>query len=187
MNASLKRCLGLAPHFVDVSAWYQACPKPRRRIHFWPVRSRGRAMITNYFGSDVCSLCHRKCQASGRALVVVCSDCRKDEINSTQLALSHLSKVQMAAKNLAKECSACNGCFEDEDTFASLVEPDDSESRKLRTMDLINGGPGGECLRLPLANCVCIDCPNTYKRHHIKEQLIEATATCEVLDLFSTF
>lgn len=183
VNASLQRCLGLAPHFADVNAWYQACPKSRRRIHFWPVRSRNRAMITTYFGSDVCSLCHQKCQASGRALVVVCSDCRNDETKSAQLALSHLNEVQVVAKKLARECSSCNGCFEDEDTFASLVKPDGTDSRRQKTMDMISGGHGGECLRLPLANCVCIDCPNTFKRHHLREQLIEATATCEVLNL----
>jgi len=141
-------------------------------------------MITTYFGSDVCSLCQSKCQASGSAMVVVCTSCRKDETKSAQLAISRLNQVQLAAKKLANECSACNGCFEDDDTFASLLEPDDSESHKQRTMDLINGGPGGECLRLPLANCVCIDCPNTFKRHHAREQLIEATATCEVLNLW---
>lgn len=97
--------------------------------------------------------------------------------------MSRLSQVEIAAKQLATECSRCNGCFEDADTFASLVTPDNLENHKQKTMDLITGGPGGECLRLPLANCVCIDCPNTFKRHHLREQLIEATATCEVLEI----
>lgn len=50
-------------------------------------------------------------------------------------------------------------------------------------MDMITGCPGGEFLRLPLANCVCIDCPNTFRRHNLRESLIEAQATCDVLDL----
>ena len=168
---------------MDVNAWYQACPKPRRRIHFWPVRSRSRAMITTYFGSDVCSLCQRKCQASGRALVVVCADCRNDKVQSSRIALSRLSNVEIMAKNLAIQCSRCNGCFEDSDSFASLRNPDNSEVPKQNKVELISNGPGGECLRLPLANCVCIDCPITFQRHHLREQLIEATATCNVLEL----
>jgi hypothetical protein len=173
----------LAPHFVDVNAWYESCPKPRRRIHFWPVRSRNRAMISTYFGSDVCSLCQRKCQASGRALVVVCPTCRQDEMGSSQIALSHLNQVQTSAKLLAKECSRCNGCFEDADTFASVLEPEDAASHKQKTMDLMSGVQSGDWLRIPLANCVCIDCPNTFRRHGLREQLIQAMATCEVLDL----
>lgn len=140
-------------------------------------------MITTYFGSDVCSLCRRKCQANGRALVVICSECRSDKAQSSQIALSRLSQVQVTAKQLAKECSRCNGCFEDADSFASLVTPDNSESQKQKRMGLISGNQGGECLRLPLANCVCIDCPTTFKRHHLREQLIETTATCEVLEI----
>lgn len=183
INASLQRCLGLAPHFVDVNAWYDSCPKPRRRIHFWPVRSRNRAMISTYFGSDVCSLCQRKCQASGRALVVVCPACRQDTMGSSQIALSNLNRVQTSAKLLAKECSRCNGCFEDSDTFASVLQPEDSESHKQKTMDLMRGVQNGDCLRIPLANCVCIDCPNTFLRHGLREEMIQAMATCEVLDL----
>ena len=140
-------------------------------------------MISTYFGSDVCSLCQRKCQASGRALVVVCPTCRHDKMGSSQIALSHLNQVQNSAQLLAKECSRCNACFEDADTFASVLEPEDSASHKQKTMDLMSGMQSGDCLRIPLANCVCIDCPNTFRRHGLREQLVQAVATCEVLDL----
>jgi hypothetical protein len=140
-------------------------------------------MISTYFGSDVCSLCQRKCQASGRALVVVCPSCRKDEIGSSQIALSRLNQVETSSKLFAKECSKCNGCFEDADSFASVLQPEDSESHKQKTMDLMSGMQSGDSLRIPLANCVCIDCPNTFRRHGLREQMIQATATCEVLDL----
>jgi hypothetical protein len=158
-----------------------ACPKPRRRIHFWPVRSRNRAMITTYFGSDVCSLCQRKCQASGRARVVVCGDCRKDRVRASQLALLMLNQVQRSANTAAKECSRCNHCFESADTFATVYNEDGTGAASSK-VDLAKGA-SDECLELPLANCVCIDCPNTFKRHRLREQLLEASATCEVLDL----
>lgn len=37
VNAALQRCFGLAPHNIDINRWYAECPKPRRRIHFWPI------------------------------------------------------------------------------------------------------------------------------------------------------
>lgn len=183
VNAALNRCLGLAPHWVDVNAWYQSCPKPRRRIHFWPVRSRSRAMITTYFGSDVCSLCQRKCQASGRDRVVVCGDCQKDKVRASQLAMTLLNKVETSANRVAKECSRCNGCFEDVDTFAALRCSEEMSGSISTTRNSLAGGPDGDALRIPLANCVCIDCPNTFERHRLREQLIETSATCEVLGL----
>lgn len=87
----------------------------------------------------------------------------------------HLNKVESTATQIAKECSQCNGCFEDAESFASLRQDSNRHVRHTH--------PGGDALQIPLANCVCIDCPNTYKRHRLREQLIEATATCEVLDL----
>jgi hypothetical protein len=155
----------LAPHFIDVNAWYQACPKPRRRIHFWPI-SRKRTMITNYFGSDSCSLCKQKCEAQGRARVVVCRDCQKNRVRATQIATSQLNKVQQAAHALAKECSSCNKCFENASTFAAVRGKDDSSG-----------------VVVPMANCVCIDCPNTFERHRLRDNELEATEVCRALAL----
>ncbi len=115
--------------------------------------------------------------------MVVCPDCRMDEMRCTQIALLQLNQVQNKATLVAKECSKCSGCFEDSESFASLSQPEDSCTHRQKTVDMISGGSGGECLRIPLANCVCIDCPNTFRRHNLREQLIEATATCVVLNL----
>ena len=179
MNASLQRCLGLAPHFIDINAWYQECPKPRQRIHFWPVRSKGRSMITSYFGSDVCSLCQRKCQASGRARVVVCDDCQRDRVSSTQQASLMLNRVQRLAAAAAQECARCNSCFESMETFARAVD----ESSNTESIVTRGQAREGETLLLPLANCVCIDCPNTFRRHRLREHEVEAVCTNEVLNL----
>lgn len=167
----------MPPHQIDVNAWYQACPKPRRRIHFWPVRSKSGAMITSYFGSDVCSLCHRRCSASGRDRVVICADCRKEEIRASQSALLMLNEAQELASKAAKECSKCNQCFEDSSTFAA-VRCNGSKKRVDFSKPL-----GSESLQIPLSNCVCIDCPNTYLRHRLREREIEAVSTCKVLGL----
>merc|ERR1711865_1369561 len=134
VNAALQRCLGLPPHFINVSEWFAVCPKPRRRTHFWPIKSK-RAMITAYFGNDVCSLCQRKCQADGRRQVVV-----------------------------------CNSCFEGGETFAAVAQQTLSDSGKI-----------SHSLLMPLANCVCIDCPTTYQRHRLREQGIEANGVYETL------
>jgi hypothetical protein len=179
VNASLQRCLGLAPHNVDVNAWFQECPKPRRRIHFWPVQSKKTTMITSYFGSDICSLCRRKCRAQGRARAVVCQDCQKDRTKAAQTTLVQLNLVQRTAQAVAKECAKCNRCFEDGGTFAVLEKPAEasgvvSKSRNEKTE---------YDLRLPVANCTCIDCPVTYERHRLREKEIEALAICEALNL----
>jgi hypothetical protein len=92
-----------------------------------------------------------------------------------------LSQVQRMANAVAKECSRCNHCFENADTFATVSDKDVHESACSKLGS--SRGVGVESLQLPLANCVCIDCPNTFKRHRLREQTIEATCTCEVLGL----
>ena len=162
LNAALQRCLGLPPHKVTVSEWFALCPKPRRRTHFWAIKSK-RAMITAYFGNDVCSLCQRKCKADGSSLAVVCEFCRKDGIGSIQLASTAINKTQNSANIIAKKCSKCNGCFESAETFA-VTQQTRTEGGKRHSQSLL----------MPLANCVCIDCPTTYHRHRLREQGIEA-------------
>ena len=134
-------------------------------------------MITSYFGSDVCSLCERRCQASGRARVVVCEVCRQDRVRASQKALAILNRVQILSSSIANECSRCNKCFESSDTFATI----DGEVTSGQFGTSRVGGI--ESIQLPLANCSCIDCPNTFKRHRLREQTIEAYSACDVLGL----
>lgn len=164
MNASLQRCLGLKPHHIDISAWYQECPKPRRRTHFWPVKYNNtqQNLITNFFVSGVCSFCGKKADATSSSKVSICHNCRRDPVRCSQLAFQMLNLNEQAANEIAKECQACNGCFESADTFVSVAE---------------------KRVVYPVANCVCIDCPNTFARHRLREQQIETTETIRVLDL----
>ena len=136
-------------------------------------------MITSYFGSDICSLCQKKCQASGRARVVVCDDCRQDGVSSAQQASLMLNKVQQLATSVAQECSRCNKCFESMETFARAVD----ESSNGDSAVTHGQAREGETLLLPRANCVCIDCPNTFRRHRLREHEVEAVSTNEVLNL----
>jgi DNA polymerase zeta len=196
VNAALNRCLKLAPHYVDVNDWYQSCPKPRRRVHIWPVKSNA-SMITSFFGFDICSLCQQKCYADGSKQVVVCDYCRRDPAKSILLASTRLSQVEQAAHRVAKECSKCNGCFESSDTYAVVqnIAKDNTSSNSgdhqqqhhyhqrvlVRTKDRRKVE---QTMLLPLANCNCIDCPNTFRRHRLREQGIEAS---EVFDLLTSY
>lgn len=180
LNAALQRCLGLPPYEVDVSSWYELCPKPRRRIHFWPVTRTGASiMISAYFGSDTCSLCRTKCVASGRSKTAVCTDCRSDEAKAAVAALSRLNQVQVHAKDIANQCMRCNLCYEDSSTFAACRTQKVPKKRNLVAMRSLDEGG----IVTPLANCTCIDCPNTFRRHRLREAEIEAKSVCEALEL----
>jgi hypothetical protein len=80
--------------------------------------------------------------------------------------------LEVDAQSLARQCSACNLCFEDASTFA--------EERPAAKRDRGDRGSGG--VVLPLANCTSLDCPVTYERHRVREELIQAVALCEALD-----
>jgi DNA polymerase zeta len=181
VNAALQRCFGLAPHKVDINAWYESCPKPRRRIHFWPTtRSGSSLMISSYFGSDICSLCGRKCMSQGRSRAAVCADCRKDDVKALVVAMQRLNTTQRKALSLANRCSSCNLCFEDAGTFAAL-----QTHQKPKSKTTLFGGSGtshSERIVTPLANCSCVDCPTTFDRHKQREAELEATALCQTLD-----
>jgi hypothetical protein len=140
-------------------------------------------MITAYFGNDICSLCHRKCQADGSNPVVVCKQCKKERIKSLQRAASLLNEVQDSAKMVAIECSKCNGCFESEDTFGVLEQSNPTISASCVSVGFLSKSSktAKQSLVLPLANCVCIDCPNLYRRHRLREQGIEAQGTWDAL------
>ena len=127
-------------------------------------------MITDWVGSGICSFCGQKCQSAGRSRVSICQDCRRDPIRTSQMAFEMLSLNEHSANAIAKDCQKCNGCFESAETFASLQKTGDDN-------------PNSKSLVFPLANCVCIDCPNTFLRHRLREQGIEAEATCQTLNL----
>ena len=179
VNAALQRCLGLEPYRIDVASWFEASPKPRHRIHFWPsTRSKvSTMMISTFFGSDMCSLCGRKCASSGHGRAAICHDCRRDPVKAMSCAMKRLNVTQQSSLSLAQQCSSCNLCFEDGNTFAvSRLARSSSNSNARSRSSLSN------ILITPLANCTCIDCPTTYKRHRQRESELEAMSICEALN-----
>ena len=181
VNAALQRCLGLDPYKVDVNTWYEASPKPRKRIHHWPVtRTGASAMITSHFGSDSCTLCGAKCKAQGSSRAVVCSGCSSDKVSAAFLAMGRLNEAAQQADRVASICRACSRCPESSLTFA-MERSSNFEKRGVALSAPIKGPAG---VITPLANCVCTDCPVTFERHHLREAQIEADALCRALDLF---
>jgi hypothetical protein len=124
VNPALQRCFGLAPFKIDVSFWYKACAKPRRRIHFWPQSraNQNTLMISHFFGSDACSLCGQKCTLTGRNKTSICNFCKSDPHRAVTVAMDKLASVQREALRLARICSQCNMDFEDAATFAPTTE-----------------------------------------------------------------
>ncbi|KAL7540342.1 hypothetical protein ACHAXR_011801 [Thalassiosira sp. AJA248-18] len=184
VNAALQRCFGLNPFKINIQAWYNSCPKPRRRIHHWPQsKSATSLMISSFFGSDACALCANKCKSTGSSRVVVCQRCKADGIAVAYTAIDRLKITQQQATQLAAVCSACNGCLESSGTFAR-EEIRQSTKRRENSLGTLNASSrrGGR-LSTPIANCVCIDCPITYERHKIRESEIEAMELCQALDL----
>jgi len=183
VNAALARCFSLPPFKINIHAWYMKCPKPRKRIHHWPQsRSASSLMISSYFGSDTCAFCSSKCKSVGRSKVVVCQKCKSDTITVACFAIASLKQTQQQAMRLADICSNCNGCLENSSTFA---QEEIRQSAKRRENSFGFSPPRRVTTRLctPLSNCVCIDCPITYKRHRIRELEIEAKELCQALDL----
>jgi hypothetical protein len=167
VNAALQRCFGLAPFNINISAWYESCSKPRMRIHYWPdSRSASCSMISKYFGSDTCSLCGKRTKSTGKSRAVVCITCQQDSAVAVCTALTRLNTTQQQANTLAAICSDCNGSLEDAGSFAR-------EEAKGKRKGLSN----------PMANCICIDCPITYKRHRMREYEIEAIELCKALNI----
>ena len=192
VNAALQRCFGLPPFRLDVNAWYEASPKPRKRIHHWPItRTGASAMITAHFGSDSCALCGDKCKAKGSARAVVCAKCSHDKIAAAFLGMERLNNAEQEADKVASICRECNGCPESSSTFA--IERMVTSSTASRQRSGAGSGDLGTIVRrsaskasgvvTPLANCVCIDCPVTYERHRLREAQIEAEALCKALEI----
>lgn len=203
VNASLQRCLGLSPYYIDVHSWYSQFPKPRKRIHYWPVSSTNRrrrgntTMISSYFGSDICSLCGIKCvivtsnkNRIGNTITtrtVVCSNCQKDKSKAAFIAISRLHKSQTKANILARICSVCNGCYENLETFAAGGTASANpigNSKYQNGLNTTTSHVHATTAHATLANCVCIDCPITFRRHRAKEEEIEALELCKALELF---
>lgn len=181
VNAALQRCLGLEPYGIDVNSWFESCPKPRKRVHHWPVtRSGNHAMISQYFGSDICSLCGKKCKAQGSSRAVVCSECRRDYAKAATEAMNRLNRSQKESKEIATMCRTCNGCFEDASTFAVLKTSTKDNSGRSSLLAHVSSTAG---IITPIANCTCIDCPKTFERHRLREAEIEAQAICTALEL----
>jgi hypothetical protein len=175
VNAALQRCFGLAPFNINVHTWYEACPKPRQKIHFWPLsRSGSSLMISSYFGSDICAMCETKCKSMGSSRVAVCPKCRKDEANAVYIAIQRLNETQEQANRIASICSSCNGCMETSESFATevLMPP---PKKKHNTFGFSSSQRRTGKLCNPMANCVCIDCPITYLRHELRATEIELT------------
>jgi DNA polymerase zeta len=171
VNAALQRCLGLAPYFINIAEWYESCPKPRKRVHFWPVTRCGSSvMISSYFGSDTCAFCNKKCCASGQFRIAVCASCRKNDETSVSIAMRMLNCVDKEAQTLALKCGRCNKCYEDSSTFGATMNV------KIGKLDAME-----ENLITPISNCSCIDCPTTYDRHRIREAQLEAKALLKSL------
>jgi hypothetical protein len=178
VNAALQRCLGLSPYKINVHAWYEACPKPQKRIHYWPLtRTGGSAMISAYFGSDTCAMCKKKCKVDGGSKAVICNRCKKDRGVAVYLAMNTLNSVQQHSDALASICQRCNGCLESSGTYAS--EKCSSVKRNCSSTCISRGG-----IESPISNCTCTDCPTNYKRHAMREAEIEALALCKALKIF---
>jgi len=166
LNAAVQRCIGLVPHKIDVSKWFDACPKPPQRIHHWPLSKSGSSvMISSFFGSDTCIICKMKCSIQGSLKVSICHQCLEDGMKTTAYIYDRLYSVQVRSAEAASTCRSCNLCLESSSTFARL------QSTANRTVET------------PLANCTCIDCPNTFIRHRLREAELEAETACRALDL----
>ncbi|KAL7565302.1 hypothetical protein ACA910_014590 [Epithemia clementina (nom. ined.)] len=176
VNPSLQRCLGLAPHFIDVTSWYNSMPKPRRRIHFWPTTITGSVgSLSRFFANSICLFCGGKGTVQGASKVAVCDGCKANELASVSLAFGRLNLAQEEAHSLAQQCGKCHLGYEDASTYATIRPP---RKKKPSSINSIYTHPG---VFTPLASCSCIDCPVTFKRHRLRESEYEATELCRAL------
>lgn len=188
LNAALNRCFSLDPFKIDINVWYQAAPKPQKRIHNWPITRAGNStMISSYFGSDICAICFQKSKTDGAAKAVICNACKGNSNITSYLALRSLNKVQKEGDHLASICQQCNGCVENSGTYATekiIARKSKSTISSKRKIQFSTAT--GSCSRgvvAPISICTCIDCPVTYKRHRARELEIEALDLCNALRL----
>lgn len=184
VNAALNRCFSLEPFRVDINIWYQKAPKPYKRIHYWPATKYGNStMISMYFGSDICAFCGQKSKVNGGAKSVVCDSCKGDIVSVSYLASKRLNQVQQRATLLADICQKCNGFIENSGSYA----PQEISGKQ----NFVENFSSLHCkssynmhsLHSPIANCTCIDCPVSYKRHEMRETEIEVLSLCGSLKI----
>ena len=173
LNASLDRAFRLKPFNINIAAWFNECPKPRKLLPFWPVKRTAylggsiinrTSIINNFFGSDVCCICLKKTPVTGSGKAVACAECKGDgKLQGSAVAsFQKLRKATLVGHALAKVCSDCNNCIEDRG-FA------------------VDQGKHG--VKLPLANCVNVSCEVFHKRHKFREAELEAEAMCKAFSL----
>ena len=120
--------------------------------------------------------------SQGRDRAVVCTKCRMDELRATLVAGRKLQKVQQEALAAANICTACSLCYEDQETFAPTMSID-STSSTFNSSGTLSKGRGKQEIANPIAACTSIDCPNTFKRHRLREEGLEAEAICRALNI----
>lgn len=169
VNPALDRCLSLSPHRINVKAWYDSCPKPRRRIHFWPTTVVGSNMtLPRFFGSSICALCGDNGEAQRGLKVSLCKVCSRDHLESLLSAMERLNCVQTEIMRVSRTCAKCSLTYEDSSTYAIIRSMGSSSKRS-------------SGVATPLGNCSCIDCPVTFERHHLREVEIETLELCTAL------
>jgi DNA polymerase zeta len=180
VNAALNRCFSLPPYNIDINEWYNNAPKPMKRIHHWPATRTGQStMISTYFGSDTCVICHKKAKADSSSKVIVCKSCKSNLDSVSVLAMQNLNRIQYQSNQVSLICRYCNGCVENSGTFAA-EEPVERKGPIGR-----NKGIQKDRFKItsPMSTCTCIDCPITYKRHKLRESEVEALSLCRYLNL----
>mmetsp|Transcript_11953 Transcript_11953/g.24640 ORF Transcript_11953/g.24640 Transcript_11953/m.24640 type:complete len:220 (+) Transcript_11953:1437-2096(+) len=114
VNPALQRCLGLAPHKIDVNSLYNSMPKPRRRVHFWPATVNGSTgALSRFFANSNCVLCGGKGTVHGHSRVAVCHECGLKDLNALETAFHRLNLAQDESLSVANQVrsSICSGYF----------------------------------------------------------------------------
>jgi len=176
VNPALQRCLGLNPHKIDVAAWFNSMPKPRRRVHFWPTTLTGSTgALSRFFANSNCALCGGPGRVIGEHKVAICDECRSQSLEAMETAFRRLNLAQNESLSLAKQCSSCHLGHEDGGTYAVLRPSRRKRSQASSSIQSTGG------VFTPLAACSCIDCPVSFRRHRLREAEYGATELCRAL------
>lgn len=167
---ALQRCFSLPPYKLDIHEWFDAAPKPRRRVNFWPTKPQ--KTIAGYFGASSCARCGLPCASKGRAKVVVCPACGLGEPlrEGAAWALGRAAKAARMRDALRRTCESCSGCRGSAEEAAFAAER--------------GGGGRGEGVVVPFANCLNMECDVLYRRHRVREMELESEAVCGAFGLF---
>jgi len=86
---------------------------------------------------------------------------------ASHIAIEKLRKIQEEGHVAARRCNECNLCFEDSSTYAPL-RPTKHHREIYNTIESLHIEQSHlEGVMIPLANCSCIDCPNTSQGFYI--------------------